>query len=868
MDLFENQVNKKDEEEQELNIKSPHINQDKKVENIKKIDGIKNESIALDAKQLLLKGAILKNTDWVIGFVVYTGHSTKLMLNSKKGRVKYSKVELKMNKYLIFILILQTIICIICACLFGIIYVSNIKDNIFQTIFITNTITTSILNYFSYILLLNTMIPISLIITLEITKVIEGYMMTLDVKLFSKIRRKFCKVGSVSLNEELGQVDYIFSDKTGTLTCNKMKFKYCVIADVCYEFVRKNEDDNKEKNLQINFRKHKDIQIFTDEHLLSLKNSEEYSNLHKSKYPNFKVTSNLNGSVNFPLENSLRIHEEYFKALALNNDCVVNDKKGHVEYSGLSPDDIELVTASSFIGCELMKSESTKEKKLKISNEEKTFEILHTIEFTSDRKKSSIIVRDGEFIKLYIKGADSEMVPILHRDVFQNFKDQSSEFIELFSRLGYRTLMVGMKIFSKEEFKELNDKYTHLSMSVDSDKQTKMDLLNKEYEKDIYLLGSTIVEDKLQDGVPDTIRDLRLAAIKIWMLTGDKIDTAENIGKSCNLINDNLKLFKVTNQINYTFDDFVKNFNTFLQQNDITIEDFRENTKKNLPEFSILIDLKETKNDFLDLRKLKTFVEISKNAKSVICSRCSPGQKSEVVKMIKESDDKLVTLSIGDGGNDVPMITEAHIGIKIILQIFFTIYYVIFLGIGVYGEEGVMAIQASDFAIGEFKFLRRLLLFHGRTNYVRISQLILYFFYKNFIFSITHFYFGFFNNFSGQTIIDDWLISMYNLIFTAFPLGARATLDHDIHPEDGKLALMFQPFIYEEMKIRPLFTLKNFLFEISRGILHGAINFFCLYFTLRQNPIDGNGYIADIWYFSTSCYTNIIFVSFIYLLNL
>ena len=173
-----------------------------------------------------------------------------------------------------------------------------------------------------------------------------------------------------------------------------------------------------------------------------------------------------------------------------------------------------------------------------------------------------------------------------------------------------------------------------------------------------------------------------------------------------------------------------------------------------------------------------------------------------------------------------------------------------------------MAIQASDFAIGEFKFLRRLLLFHGRTNYVRISELILYFFFKNFVFTITHFYFGFFNNFSGQTIIDDWLISMYNMIFTAFPLGARAVLDHDIHPNDGKVALMFQPFIYEEVKKRPIFTFKNFVLELFRGILHGAINFFCLYFTLKQNPIDGEGNNADMWYLSTSCYTNIIFVSF------
>jgi len=180
-----------------------------------------------------------------------------------------------------------------------------------------------------------------------------------------------------------------------------------------------------------------------------------------------------------------------------------------------------------------------------------------------------------------------------------------------------------------------------------------------------------------------------------------------------------------------------------------------------------------------------------------------------------------------------------------------------------------MAIQASDFAIGEFKFLGRLLLFHGRSNYIRISELILYFFYKNFVFTITHFYFGFFNNFSGQTIIDDWLISLYNMIFTAFPLGARATLEHDIHPCDGQVAEIFQPFMYEEIKKHPIFTSKTFVLEILRGVFHGAINFFFLYFILKLNPIDGEGNIADMWFFSTSCYTNIIFVrKFLFLINL
>jgi len=334
------------EEEENLQSQKANLNQ-----NLNKLsEKIENESMALDAKQLLLKGAILKNTDWIVGIVVYTGHSTKLMLNSKKGRVKFSTVENKMSRYLIYILILQSLLCILCAILFGLVYISNIEKNAFLSKFVGNVIVDSIIDYFTYLLLLNTMIPISLIITMEITKVIQGFFLIFDVGLYSKIREKYCKAGSVSLNEELGQVDYIFSDKTGTLTCNKMKFKYCVIGDVCFEFLRKNEIDIDQSKLgkkdfddlasQINFRRQKEIQTFTEQHLLTLKKSVNNSNFNKSKYPNFIIKSNFNNSINLPLDNNLKIHEEYFKALALNNECVVSNKKGYLEYSGLSLDDI------------------------------------------------------------------------------------------------------------------------------------------------------------------------------------------------------------------------------------------------------------------------------------------------------------------------------------------------------------------------------------------------------------------------------------------------------------------------------------------------------------------------------------------------
>ena len=195
------------------------------------------------------------------------------------------------------------------------------------------------------------------------------------------------------------------------------------------------------------------------------------------------------------------------------------------------------------------------------------------------------------------------------------------------------------------------------------------------------------------------------------------------------------------------------------------------------------------------------FLNIAKDAVSVICCRVSPLQKSQVVKMMKTFQPKAKTLSIGDGGNDVSMIMEAHIGV------------------GIYGEEGMRAVQSGDYAIGEFKILHRLLLFHGRTNYIRNSELVQYFFYKNFVFTMIQFIYAFYNNFSGQTIIDDWFITLYNLLFTSLPLGARACIDFDVKPEDGKVVSKMLPFLYLEQQYHPIFTVLNFGLNLLLGTI-------------------------------------------------
>ena len=403
-----------------------------------------------------------------------------------------------------------------------------------------------------------------------------------------------------------------------------------------------------------------------------------------------------------------------------------------------------------------------------------------------------------------------------------------------------------MKILSEEEYEEYSSQLKEAQMSSE-DKDQKVEKVNNTIENDLFLIGTTIVEDKLQENVPETIRNLRLSNIKVWMLTGDKMNTAYNIGLSCNLINKEMKTFNICGI------EVKKNENLEIinkDERDNVIINFAKEFAKfkgefdafEKPQFGILVDEKAllTINEDKEIQDL--FLNIAKDAVAVICCRVSPLQKSQVVKMMKNYDPKAITLAIGDGGNDVSMIMEAHIGV------------------GIYGEEGMRAVQSSDYAIGEFQILSSLLFFHGRTNYIRNSECIKYFFYKNFVFTVVQFLFGFYCNFTGQTIIDDWYITTYNLLFTSLPLGARALMDHDLKPDDGSVVYKMLPFMYKENRDNPLFTIGNFLLTLLKGIIHCSINFYFVLYSFKGECIGKEGYLPGLWVISVSLFTNILII--------
>ena len=207
---------------------------------------------------------------------------------------------------------------------------------------------------------------------------------------------------------------------------------------------------------------------------------------------------------------------------------------------------------------------------------------------------------------------------------------------------------------------------------------------------------------------------------------------------------------------------------------------------------------------------------------------------------MKKFHKDAVILAIGDGGNDVSMIMEANIGI------------------GIYGEEGMSAVQASDFAIGEFKLLKRLLFIHGRVNLYRISKMILYFFYKNFVFTLNQFYYAFFSLASGQTFVDDWYITCYNLIFTALPLCITAVTDSDIDLNNSKIIKKNLALLYREKRdSHKIFSFGGFFLTVLRGLLTSLIIFSNCCFNEILNI---KGQYSSIWYLSLKNYICVLIV--------
>uniref|UniRef100_A0A8C6UEY7 Phospholipid-transporting ATPase n=1 Tax=Neogobius melanostomus TaxID=47308 RepID=A0A8C6UEY7_9GOBI len=670
-----------------------------------RLDG--HSTLPLGPDQILLRGAQLRNTQWVHGVVVYTGHDTKLMQNSTRPPLKLSNVE-RITNFQILVLF---------GCLLAISLVCSIGQSIWKYQYGDIKLDSNFgLNFLTFIILFNNLIPISLLVTLEVIKFIQAFFINWDTDMLYEPTNTPAMARTSNLNEELGQVKYIFSDKTGTLTCNVMQFKKCTVAGVAYGY-----------HFSIRF-----CFVLTFPSPLSRHSS------HSSDEAGFNDPSLLeNLQSNHP---TAAVILEFMTMMAICHTAVPERTDDGIAYQAASPDEGALVRAARNLG--FFFSGRTPDS---VIVEVVSYFIFFTCKISThsycsilrfSMKRMSVIMRtpSGK-IRLYCKGADTVIYDRLADS--SRYKEITLKHLEQFATEGLRTLCFAVTDISESSYKQWQELYHRACTSLQN-RALKMEESYELIEKNLQLLGATAIEDKLQDKVPETIETLMKADIKIWILTGDKQETAINIGHSCKLLTKNMGMLVIN-------EDTLDATRETLSHHCGMVGDalYKEN------DFALIIDGKTLKYA-LTFGVRQYFLDLALSCKAVICCRVSPLQKSDVVEMVKKHV-KVITLAIGDGANDVGMIQTAHVGV------------------GISGNEGLQAANSSDYSIAQFKYLKNLLLVHGAWNYNRVAKCILYCFYKNIVLYIIEIWFAFVNGFSGQILFERWCIGLYNVIFTALP---------------------------------------------------------------------------------------------------
>ena len=764
--------------------------------------GLKNKEkfILIDEKSFLLRGSTLKQTEFILGCVIYVGENTKSNLNSPNVRSKHSNLEYLMNIQIVTIFCFQLFIAS-CASILHIIYYYNLKDKL-QYLFSKKEQEITILKLFfkssgTWVIVFTNFVPISLLVTMETIKFLQGLFISWDIEMFDIERDFGTKVHTSTINEELGQVKFIFSDKTGTLTKNYMQFKCMSINDKIY--------GNMEKS--------------------NIKN-----NKIKDKYGFIKNVNfyDINNEFNNDLNNNLEIIHHFMICLCLCNSIIIDHKKFEnekiIKYQSSSPDEKALVNFARSQGYIFLDRTNKNEIILEIKGIKKIYKILNELEYTSERMRMSIICKDEESNKifLYSKGADSIIESLLHKKhINSNILIKTKEYLNKFSIKGLRTFLISYKEIPLLEYEKWNEEYIKIKKNIKKDILNK-EILEKKIESNLNLLGSTAIEDELQDDVDLVINSLLSTGIKIWMLTGDKLETAKNIAFSCKLFDSNMKIITFNNNIP------LQN-----QLNDIIKNPKFKNKKI---KYSLLLSSEILTKIFQNFNLLKQFYKISNRCISVVISRISPKQKAEIVNLIKTSNNA-ITLAIGDGSNDVGMINEANIGI------------------GIYGKEGTEASRASDYVITQFSFLRKLLLFHGREFYRKNSYVVIYNFYKNVLFVFPMFFMGFLNIFSGMTIYDPYIHQFYNTFYTALPIVWFGVFDLEFN----QFFLVNNSKFYIQGIYKLLFNTKIFWINIFIGIFQSFIHFFVMNFTFKN--FNSKGFSYDYWIMGEFIYCVIINVA-------
>nr|KAF6430771.1 putative ATPase phospholipid transporting 10D (putative) [Rousettus aegyptiacus] len=832
--------------------------------------------VGLGKENLLLRGCTIRNTEAVVGIVVYAGHETKAMLNNSGPRYKRSKLERRANTDVLWCVLLLFIMCLTGALGHGI-WLSRYENVLFFNIpepdgHVISPVLAGFYMFWTMIILLQVLIPISLYVSIEIVKLGQIYFIQSDTDFYNEKMDSTIQCRALNIAEDLGQIQYLFSDKTGTLTENKMVFRRCSVAgfDYCHEENAKRLESYQEA-------------ISEDEDLADTP-SGSLSNMAKLRAPSCRTVHNgpleskpsnhLAGSCSALGSGEGASEVPHSRQAAFSSPIetdVVPDTRLLDKFNQITPqlftslDEtvpgppletlyiVDFFIALAICNTVVVSAPNQPRQKIRLSSlsgmpTKSLEEIKNLFQRLSVRRSSSPSLASGKepssgvpntFVSRLSLFSRMKLASPVEEEVSQTGESQQSsdganqekqqmiirektqEHLDDYAKQGLRTLCIAKKVMTDTEYAEWLRNHFLAETSIDNREELLLESAMR-LENKLTLLGATGIEDRLQEGVPESIEALHKAGIKIWMLTGDKQETAVNIAYACKLLEPDDKLFVLNTQSKDACEILMGTILKELKKNPPSTEQASLSEDLYQPPASQdsglragLIITGKTLEFALQDSLQRQFLELTACCQAVVCCRATPLQKSEVVKLVR-NHLRVMTLAIGDGANDVSMIQVADVGI------------------GISGQEGMQAVMASDFAISQFKHLSKLLLVHGHWCYTRLSNMILYFFYKNVAYVNLLFWYQFFCGFSGTSMTDYWILIFFNLLFTSAPPVIYGVLEKDVSAE----TLVQLPELYKSGQKSEAYLPLTFWITVLDAFYQSLVCFFVPYLTYQGSDID------------------------------
>ncbi|KAM5308868.1 phospholipid-transporting ATPase IK isoform 3-T3 [Glossophaga mutica] len=776
------------------------------------------QKYSLDSGNILLRGCKIRNTDTCYGMVIYAGFDTKIMRNCGKIHLKRTKIDRLMNRLVILVFMVLVLISVALTLGFWDMATEfKAKHHYVAEKHVHSVTTESFLIFCSFLILLSVMVPMSAFFTAEFIHLGNSIFINWDVQMYYEPQDMPAKARNTSLNDQLGQVEYVFSDKTGTLTQNVMTFRKCCIDGIVYG---PDEEEALCKESPYLWNK------FADGKLL-------FQN------------ARLLGAVR---SNEDRMVREFWRLLAICHTVMVQKKDNQLLYQAASPDEEALVTAARNFGYVFLARTQDSVTVVELG-EERVYQVLAMMDFNSVRKRMSVL------------GADTVLFDRLYKKGLKEWT-ATEEALTSFAKQTLRTLCLAYKKVDEDTYAAWRQRHQEASV-LPQNRAHALHQVYEEMEQNLQLLGATAIEDRLQDGVLETIQCLKQGNIKVWVLTGDKPETVVNIGFACQLLSEDMLILEEKEIAQVLEAYWVRNNNLLSGEGSLKNQllsqvkmamvisgEFLDQLLLSLSKEprvlvqSVNVDAEESwqepgerRPDFLQARRTslmrrtlgpwlrstglvpqskepnthespqvrreRAFVELASRCQAVICCRMTPKQKALIVALVKKYQN-VVTLAIGDGANDVNMIKTADIGV------------------GLAGKEGMQAVQNSDYMLAQFCFLRRLLLVHGRWSYMRVCKFLRYFIYKTLAIVMVQIWFAFYSGFTAQPLYEGWFLALFNLLYTSLPVLYIGLFEQDVSAEQS----LELPQLYSAGQKDELLNYWVFLQALAHGTATSLVNFF------------------------------------------